>query len=262
MGFSIAHQCPPVIDFVCVAMAGNHTWKGSIGIKFTLSVPKRKLHTFIPQRPIWNGTSYWRTEDNWSNGTATLPSIEKEIKINEYQKLLQIEKEIAGEVPRGDKHWLRKSVDRKAQNQQGVRVLPTGLIYLCFVISRFSQLFITSRSLTLNLLSISISFGTKNNLCWRWEMRNLFCWSHTQTLTAVASEAIHTRTSVTSRQCWHMWRWHDSHECLLHTRPHLKAQSKKKSALIFNNLWQKKSFLWEFCFSEERSLNKNWCVHS
>ena len=102
-----------------------------------------------------------------------------------------------GVFPRGDQHSLRKSVDRKAQNQQhGVRVLPTGLIYLCFVISRFSQLFITSRSLRLNLLSISTSFGIKNNLCWRWEMRNLFCWSHTQTLTA--SEAINTRTSVTS----------------------------------------------------------------
>ena len=30
MGFSVAHQCPPAIDFVCVAMAGSHTWKGSI----------------------------------------------------------------------------------------------------------------------------------------------------------------------------------------------------------------------------------------
>ena len=30
MGFSIAHQCPPAIDFVCVAMESGHTWKGSI----------------------------------------------------------------------------------------------------------------------------------------------------------------------------------------------------------------------------------------
>ena len=30
MGFSIVHQCPRAIDFVCVAMAGSHTWKGSI----------------------------------------------------------------------------------------------------------------------------------------------------------------------------------------------------------------------------------------
>ena len=41
MGFSIAHQCPPVIDFVCVAMAGSHTWKGSI----TLQLPFDHIHS-------------------------------------------------------------------------------------------------------------------------------------------------------------------------------------------------------------------------
>ena len=34
---------------------------------------------------------------------------------NCYQKLLEIEKEIAREVARGDKPYLRKSTDRKAQ---------------------------------------------------------------------------------------------------------------------------------------------------
>ena len=36
-------------------------------------------------------------------------------KSNLYQKLLEIEKEIVREVARGDKPYLRKSTDRKAQ---------------------------------------------------------------------------------------------------------------------------------------------------
>ena len=35
--------------------------------------------------------------------------------IHQYQKLLEIEKEIVREVARGDKPYLRKSTDRKAQ---------------------------------------------------------------------------------------------------------------------------------------------------
>ena len=34
---------------------------------------------------------------------------------DQYQKLLEIEKEIVREVARGDKPYLRKSTDRKAQ---------------------------------------------------------------------------------------------------------------------------------------------------
>ena len=34
---------------------------------------------------------------------------------DEYQKLMEIEKEIVREVARGDKPYLRKSTDRKAQ---------------------------------------------------------------------------------------------------------------------------------------------------
>ena len=30
IGFSIAHQCPPAIDFACVAMEGSHTRNGYI----------------------------------------------------------------------------------------------------------------------------------------------------------------------------------------------------------------------------------------
>ena len=44
MGFSIAHQCPPANDFVCVDMAGSHTWKGSI--------PTQALASFT--RMSWN----------------------------------------------------------------------------------------------------------------------------------------------------------------------------------------------------------------
>ena len=38
-----------------------------------------------------------------------------EQELHEYQKLLEIEKEIVGEVAQGDKPYLRKSTDRKAQ---------------------------------------------------------------------------------------------------------------------------------------------------
>ena len=37
------------------------------------------------------------------------------MEFNSYQKLLEIEKEIVREVARGDKPYLRKSTDRKAQ---------------------------------------------------------------------------------------------------------------------------------------------------
>ena len=46
---------------------------------------------------------------------------------NQYQKLLEIEKEIVREVARGDKPYLRKSTDRKAQINKAF-VLFSGLI--------------------------------------------------------------------------------------------------------------------------------------
>ena len=65
-----------------------------------------------------------------------------------YQKLLEIEKEIVREVARGDKPYLRKSTDRKAQ----ISPLNERLPDLCFVICRFSQVrFITPSHLTHNL---------------------------------------------------------------------------------------------------------------
>ena len=56
------------------------------------------------------------TQDKWSNPAQSyfvLP-IEKLNQINT-KKLLEIEKEIVREVARGDKPYLRKSTDRKAQ---------------------------------------------------------------------------------------------------------------------------------------------------
>ena len=68
-----------------------------------------------------------------------------------YQKLLEIEKEIVREVARGDKPYLRKSADRKAQISPlswTIERLPD----VCFAICRFSQVrFITPGHLTHNL---------------------------------------------------------------------------------------------------------------
>ena len=63
---------------------------------------------------------------------------------------LEIEKEIAGEVVRGDKHNLRKSENRNAQ----ISVIHSAhCTDLCFAIFRFSQVvFVTSNNFTQNLL--------------------------------------------------------------------------------------------------------------
>ena len=55
----------------------------------------------------------------------------EETQKNQYQKLLEIEKEIVHEVVRGDKHNLRKSAHRKAQ----IGVIHSALSTdLCFAI--------------------------------------------------------------------------------------------------------------------------------
>ena len=65
------------------------------------------------------------------------------------KKLLEIEKEIVREVARGDKPYLRKSTDRKAQiSPLNWAPVPD----LCFAICRFSHVrFITPSHLTHNL---------------------------------------------------------------------------------------------------------------
>ena len=85
------------------------------------------VHTFHCQkflRPLCSPSFKWhephdewsKTQDKWSNPAQSyfvLP-IEKLNQINT-KKLLEIEKEIVREVARGDKPYLRKSTDRKAQ---------------------------------------------------------------------------------------------------------------------------------------------------
>ena len=47
--------------------------------------------------------------------THTNTNTQRKHKLYKYQKLLEIEKEVVREVARGDKPYLRKSKDRKAQ---------------------------------------------------------------------------------------------------------------------------------------------------
>ena len=84
--------------------------------EFTFSVAK----TF---RPLCSNSLKWRepcgerskTQDKNSNPAQSYCSSLRKNEINEYQKLLEIEKEIVHAVARGDKPYLRKSTDRKAQ---------------------------------------------------------------------------------------------------------------------------------------------------
>ena len=71
-----------------------------------------------------------------------------------FQTLLKIEKEIAREVARIDKHCLKKSADRKAHFSL-VSEMNAFLADLCFAICRFSPVvFITSSNLAQNLVSL------------------------------------------------------------------------------------------------------------
>ena len=71
---------------------------------------------------------------------------------NNTKKLLEIDKEIVREVARGDKPYLRKSTDRKAQISRFSVKLNECRPDLCFAICRFSQVrFLTPSHLTHNL---------------------------------------------------------------------------------------------------------------
>ena len=85
--------------------------------EFTLSVAKKYL-------PVGSDSLKWREpRDEWSktqnkmigSSPVLYRSSHRKNESNQYQKLLEIEKEIVREVARGDKHYLRKSTDRKAQ---------------------------------------------------------------------------------------------------------------------------------------------------
>ena len=52
---------------------------------------------------------------------------------------MEIEKEIVREVARGDKPYMRKSTDRKAQIRKAFRLRSVQRTDLCFAICRFSS---------------------------------------------------------------------------------------------------------------------------
>ena len=94
----------------------GHHCGAEIRNEFTLSIAKNCFALFVP--PLSNGTSRTTSDRKPKTNDPILPSpilffpLKNWIK---YQKLLEIEKEIVREVARGDKPYLRKSTDRKAQ---------------------------------------------------------------------------------------------------------------------------------------------------
>ena len=95
---------------------GNHCG-AEIRNEFTLSIAKIFFALFVP--PLSNGTSRAKSDRKPKTNDQILPSpillFPSKNWIKLYQKLLEIEKEIVREVARGDKPYLRKSTDRKAQ---------------------------------------------------------------------------------------------------------------------------------------------------
>ena len=95
----------------------GHHCGAEIRNEFTLSIAKHFFAHFVP--PLSNGTSRATSDRKPKTNDQILPSpilffpSKKWIKL--IPKLLEIEKEIVREVARGDKPYLRKSTDRKAQ---------------------------------------------------------------------------------------------------------------------------------------------------
>ena len=127
----------------------GHHCGAEIRNEFTLSAAKKF-------RPLCSDSFEWRepcdesskTQDKWSNPAQSYCSFHRKNESNWYQKLLEIEEEIVCEVAQGDKPYVRKSTDRKAQ----IRKAFVQRTDLCFAICRFSQVrFITPSHLTHNL---------------------------------------------------------------------------------------------------------------
>ena len=82
--------------------------------------------------PLFHGTSRATSDRKPKTNDQILPSpilfFPSKNESNYYQKLLEIEKDIVREVARGDKPYLRKSTDRKAQIRKAF-VQFSGLIY-------------------------------------------------------------------------------------------------------------------------------------
>ena len=72
------------------------------------------LETQVGASLVWKST--WKEKEDTVDWRSRKPSIlNAKYNLNYYQKLLEIEKGIVREVARGDKPYLRKSTDRKAQ---------------------------------------------------------------------------------------------------------------------------------------------------
>ena len=99
------------------------------------------------------------------------------------------------------------------------------------------------------------------NLCWRWETRNLFCWSHTQTLTPVASEAIHTRTSVTSDGVGTCGVGMTAVSAFF-TLIHIWRHSRKKKCSYIRQLVTEKKLLVRILLFWGALFEQDWCCHS
>ena len=131
----------------------GHHCGAEIRNAFTLSIAKNHFALFVP--PLSSGTSRATSDRKPKTNDQILPSpilfFPSKNWIKLIPKLLEIEKEIVREVARGDKPYLRKSTDRKAQIRKAF-VQFSRLHDLCFAICRFSQVrFITPSHLTHNL---------------------------------------------------------------------------------------------------------------
>ena len=122
-----------------------------VALKFAISshfpLPKNFSPSLFPLFQKWHEprAEWSKTQDKWSNPAQSYIVLPNE-KMN--QKLSEIEKEIVREVARGNKPYLRKSTDRKAQ----IRKAFVQRTDLCFAICRFSQVrFITPSHVTHNL---------------------------------------------------------------------------------------------------------------
>ena len=95
----------------------GHHCGAEIRNEFTLSIAKNFFALFVP--PFFKWHELRRVIENPRQLIKSCPapfcSSHQKNESNQYQKLLEIEKGIVREVARGDKPYLRKSTDRKAQ---------------------------------------------------------------------------------------------------------------------------------------------------
>ena len=108
----------------------GHHGGAEIRNEFTLSIAKIffALRLCSPSFKWHEPRDEWsKAQNKWSNPALSYFSSHRKTESNQYQKLLEIEKEIVREVARSDKPYLRKSTDRKAQIRKAL-VQFSGLI--------------------------------------------------------------------------------------------------------------------------------------